>query len=74
MARSIADVAGQPAAPGSHGQPLLIVDCDIHEVVKSHKDLFPYLPKVYREQIEDFGLSFGSVLVAGAPGCSDDGQ
>jgi predicted TIM-barrel fold metal-dependent hydrolase len=62
VVRSIAHVAGQPAAPESRDQPLLIVDCDIHEVVKSHQDLFPYLPKVYREQIEDFGLSFGSVV------------
>jgi len=42
-------------------EKLLIVDCDIHEGTRSQKDLYPYLPQVYRDQIEDFGISFGGL-------------
>ncbi|MCY9698174.1 amidohydrolase family protein [Paenibacillus alginolyticus] len=32
-----------------------IIDCDIHHNVRDIKDIFPYLPKNYREQIELWG-------------------
>jgi predicted TIM-barrel fold metal-dependent hydrolase len=46
-------------APGWTGQPRLqvgLVDCDIHQSIKKQEDLFPYLPRVYREQIVEQGL------------------
>ncbi|HLI51167.1 MAG TPA: amidohydrolase family protein [Thermomicrobiaceae bacterium] len=36
-----------------HGEP--IIDCDVHQLTKSPKDLFPYLPRAYQERIELFG-------------------
>lgn len=38
-----------------------IIDCDVHQRLRSPKDLFPYLPKVYREDIEQFGLRIPGV-------------
>ena len=46
-------------APGWTGQPRLqvgLVDCDIHQSIKQQEDLFPYLPRVYHEQIVEQGL------------------
>ena len=42
-------------------EKLLIVDCDIHEGPGNEKELYPYLPRVYCDQIEDFGVSFGGL-------------
>lgn len=36
-----------------HGEP--IIDCDVHQLTKSPKDLFPYLSRAYQERIELFG-------------------
>lgn len=33
-----------------------IIDCDIHHNVRETKDLYPYLPRHYKEQIEAWGL------------------
>jgi hypothetical protein len=37
------------------GQRLGFVDCDIHPVQRSPKDLFPYLSAQWREHAETFG-------------------
>jgi len=36
-------------------QTLMIVDCDIHPIQRSAKDLYPYLSKAWQEHIESFG-------------------
>jgi predicted TIM-barrel fold metal-dependent hydrolase len=46
-------------APGWTGQPktdLALIDCDIHQGYKKVDDLFPYLPRLYRERITDQGV------------------
>ena len=30
-------------------------DCDVHHIMADSDGLFPYLPRQYREQVEDFG-------------------
>src|SRR4051812_38419724 len=51
-------------APGWTGQPrtdLGLVDCDVHQIIKSQEDLFPYLPRLYKQQIIEQGVrSVGS--------------
>jgi predicted TIM-barrel fold metal-dependent hydrolase len=45
-------------APGWTGQPRLdlgLVDCDVHQGIKQPEDLYPYLPRVYREQMIEQG-------------------
>ncbi len=46
-------------APGWTGKPhtdIAIFDCDVHHSIKKPEDLFPYLPRVYKEQIIEQGL------------------
>ncbi len=46
-------------APGWSGQPgtdRMLIDCDVHQSIKKPDDLFPYLPRVYREQAIEQGL------------------
>ncbi|MGN6700495.1 MAG: amidohydrolase family protein [Thermomicrobiales bacterium] len=46
-------------APGWTGQPRLaigLIDCDVHQVIKSPEELYPYLPRVYKEQLVEQGL------------------
>ncbi len=46
-------------APGWTGKPrtdIALIDCDIHQIIEKPDDLFPYLPRVYREQILDQGM------------------
>lgn len=46
-------------APGWTAQPrtdLALIDCDIHQTIKTPEDLHPYLARVYREQMVDQGL------------------
>ncbi|HEY3082982.1 MAG TPA: hypothetical protein VGM69_24090 [Chloroflexota bacterium] len=46
-------------APGWTGQPktdLALIDCDVHHKVKKVEELFPYLPRVYREPILEQGF------------------
>jgi len=41
-------------APGWTGRArtdLALIDCDVHQSIKRSEDLFPYLPRVYREQV-----------------------
>ncbi len=45
-----------------------IVDCDVHHTFKSIKELYPYFPSVYRERLEEFGVSQG-----GGPGYLNGG-
>ena len=47
------------AAPGWTGKPrtdVALFDCDIHQAIKKQEDLYPYLPRIYREQVEDQGF------------------
>src|SRR5438094_2548351 len=37
-----------------------IIDCDVHQRLGSVKDLFPYLSRAYREDVEQFGLRIPS--------------
>lgn len=39
------------ASPGE-----LFIDCDVHQRIKRPQDLYPYLPREYREDIDQFGL------------------
>ena len=46
-------------APGWTGRPrtdLALIDCDVHQSIKAPEDLFPYLPRVYREHAREQGL------------------
>ena len=46
-------------APGWTGKPktdLALIDCDVHHNIKQTEDLYPYLPRVYREQVIEQGL------------------
>ncbi len=46
-------------APGWTGKPhtgLALIDCDVHHSIKKPEDLFPYLPRVYKEQIVEQGM------------------
>lgn len=55
------DVSRRADSDEERSEKLFIVDCDIHEGTKGREDLFPYLPKVYRDQISDFGVGFGGL-------------
>ena len=61
MAGPVTDVAQRSQLDAATGQKLFIVDCDIHQGTRSMKDLYPYLPTVYRDIIEDFGVSMGGL-------------
>src|SRR5262245_29798656 len=59
-----AQITATRAASGrrrAEPRKLFIVDCDIHQSYSSIKDLYPYLPKVYQDVIEDFGVSMGGL-------------
>lgn len=46
-------------APAWTGQPrtdLALIDCDVHQIIRSQDDLYPYLPRLYREQVQDQGM------------------
>ncbi|MFN8537516.1 MAG: amidohydrolase family protein [Thermomicrobiales bacterium] len=46
-------------APGWTGKlktDLALIDCDVHHNIKQTEDLYPYLPRVYREQVIEQGL------------------
>ena len=46
-------------APGWTGRPksdLALIDCDVHHGYKKPEDLFPYLPRVYRERVIGQGM------------------
>ena len=45
-----------------------IIDCDIHHQTQKVDDLFPYLPRQYVEQIQDFGSMMPSVGYTNMPG------
>ena len=40
--------------------PIPIIDCDVHHTISDFKELFPYLPRDYVDQIKDFGLMLPS--------------
>jgi hypothetical protein len=50
---TVAHDVGRERAPRKR---MPIVDCDVHHAFRSPKDLFPYLPRQYRERIEELGL------------------
>lgn len=45
-----------PGWSGGPGTDLVLFDCDVHQSIKQPEDLYPYLPRVYREQIIEQGL------------------
>lgn len=45
-----------------------IIDCDVHHNIPDSKVLFPYLPRRYREHIEDFGGMAPAVGYTNMPG------
>jgi predicted TIM-barrel fold metal-dependent hydrolase len=54
-----------------------IIDCDIHQRIKSPKDFYPYLSKAWREDIDQFGLRLtttgsGGFLNGGTGGYRED--
>lgn len=58
------------ATPGTgSGTPsaLTLIDCDVHHAVKSHTDLYPFLPRQYVEHIEDFGTMLPGVGYTNMP-------
>ena len=48
-------------------QKIGFVDCDIHPVQRSPKDLYPYLEQRWREHIENFGGHLCQGLAAQLP-------
>ena len=46
-----------PVRAESLSQPVRqqTIDCEVHHVMADSDGLFPYLPRQYREQVEDFG-------------------
>jgi predicted TIM-barrel fold metal-dependent hydrolase len=66
---------GMRAMTAKHGERF--IDCDIHQRIKSPKDFYPYLPRVYRQDIDQFGLRLtttggGGYLHGGAGGYRAD--
>ena len=53
-------VSREGAARGAARARIPIVDCDVHHAFRSPKDLYPYLPRQYRERIDDLGLGLPS--------------
>lgn len=54
-----------------------IIDCDIHQRFKSHKELYPYLSKAWQKDIDEFGLRLtttgsGGFLNGGTGGFRED--
>ncbi len=48
-------------APGWAGVPhtqIALIDCDVHQVVQDKTDLYPYLPRAYRQQAMEQGIAF----------------
>ena len=45
-----------------------IIDCDVHHNFASHTDLYPYLPRQFREQMDDFGPMAPHVGYTNMPG------
>jgi predicted TIM-barrel fold metal-dependent hydrolase len=38
-----------------------IIDCDVHNRFKSIKDLLPYLPRAYQEDVKEWGIPIASI-------------
>src|SRR5690348_12329932 len=45
------DAQNQSVAQRRHKKGLGFIDCDVHEMLKSNKDLAPYLPDVWKKPI-----------------------
>ncbi len=59
------------AAPNTHPNTRLdtrIIDCDVHHNTPDYKALFPYLPRQFREQMEDFGSMAPTLGYTNMPG------
>ena len=57
-------------APGWTGKPrtdLALIDCDIHHTIGKPDDLYPHLPRLYRERVIDQGLLLPSAGYFNAP-------
>ena len=42
-------------------QAFPIIDCDVHNRFKSIKELLPYLPRAYQEDVKEWGVPIGNV-------------
>ncbi|MBI4277718.1 MAG: amidohydrolase family protein, partial [Armatimonadetes bacterium] len=40
---------------------ILIIDCDVHNRFRSIKDLLPYLPRAYQEDVREWGIPISNV-------------
>lgn len=45
-----------PGWTGKERTDLALIDCDVHQIIRSQDDLMPYLSRVYREQVLDQGM------------------
>ena len=60
-------VADAPA-PQKTSPKHRIIDCDVHHQFADVKELYPYLPRNYREEIDDFGAMMPGVGYTNMPG------
>ncbi|MEM7533104.1 MAG: amidohydrolase family protein [Chloroflexota bacterium] len=60
--------------PSPKKMPFGIIDCDMHHNLPKVDALFPYLPRKYVEQIQDFGPMMPGMTYTNVPGsgCRDD--
>ena len=47
-----------PGWKGTGRTDLALIDCDVHQTLRRIEDLFPYLPRAYRQQAEEQGMRF----------------
>ncbi len=47
-----------PGWTGTERTSLALIDCDVHQTVRQIEDLFPYLPRAYRQQAQEQGIRF----------------
>jgi len=58
----------QPTRQQKSKQPFAIIDCDLHHNLPNTEALFPYLPRHYVEQIQDFGSMMPALGYTNVPG------
>jgi len=58
-ARDSVETVAEELTPNRQPNRLAVVDTDVHHGFRERGDLFPYLPKFYRERLADYGLGGG---------------
>ena len=67
------DLKVRPAAASPSVARVGVVDCDIHPVVNSQKDMYPYLDKQWQKLLQEYGaqrrqgMQFGSLYPKSQP-------